>query len=135
MQAGPDIGGGIQELMNQFMMMKMIQQMYPGKSKEELSTSPLPKKRDVREIFHSLGLNPGDETEAQFDYTTGVKKPEGILGQALQSLGILPWASALGFLTSAPSMISAGVPVGAASWGNPHVMRFIDYINNSYGKR
>ena len=62
MQAGPDIGGGLQELMSQFMMMKLISQMYPGKTKEELSTSPLPEKRDVKEIFHSLGLNPGDET-------------------------------------------------------------------------
>ncbi len=30
MQAGPDWGGGIQDLMQQFMMYKLISQIYPG---------------------------------------------------------------------------------------------------------
>ena len=31
--AGPDFGGGIQDLMQQFMMYKLISQMYPGDEK------------------------------------------------------------------------------------------------------
>lgn len=33
MQAGPDIGGGIQDLMSQFMMYQMLSKMYPGDEK------------------------------------------------------------------------------------------------------
>ncbi len=33
MQAGPDFGGGIQDLMSQFMMYQMLMKMYPGDKK------------------------------------------------------------------------------------------------------
>ena len=35
MMAGPDFGGGIQDLISQFMMMQMIQQMYPDDKKKK----------------------------------------------------------------------------------------------------
>ena len=35
MKAGPDWGGGIQDLMSQFMMFQMLSKMYPGDEKGE----------------------------------------------------------------------------------------------------
>lgn len=95
MQSGPDFGGGIQELMQQFMMMKMIQAMYPGKTTEELSTSPLPEKRDVKNLFHSLGINPGDESELPGESRVGsyVRNPWPGLVTDYSGLKIHnPWA-------------------------------------------
>lgn len=55
MQAGPDWGGGISELLNMFLMYKMVQQMYPdGKKKGDKETyKGMPK---IGEMF--LGETP-----------------------------------------------------------------------------
>ena len=56
LQSGPDWGGGIQDLMQQFMMYKLISQMYPGDEKgkkkgEKETLRGMPK---IGEIFRDV---------------------------------------------------------------------------------
>ena len=59
MQAGPDWGGGIQDLMQQFMMYKLISQIYPGeKGKKKGEKETLRGMPKVGEMF--LDQSPQD---------------------------------------------------------------------------
>ena len=62
MQAGPDWGGGIQDLMSQFMMMKMILQMYPDeKGKKGEKTPDISKVGEM--FFGKPPVSPGKEIQ------------------------------------------------------------------------
>lgn len=85
MQAGPDIGGGIQDLMQQFMMYKLISQIYPseeGKKKDEKETlRGMPK---IGEMF--LDQSPVDLPPQR----EMPQLPMGQMGQPLMGQGQQP---------------------------------------------
>lgn len=103
MQAGPDIGGGIQNLMQQFMMYKLISQMYPGGDKEgEETLRGMPK---IGEMFQGeTQIPPGEDPMAAIMSALGgqqgqpgetllpPQQPQGIqqILQMLQMLGGIP---------------------------------------------
>ena len=78
MQAGPDWGGGIQDLMSQFMMYQLISQMYPGeegkKKGEKETLRGMPK---IGEMF--LGETPLPPAQ---EIPFGGQPPMGQMGQA-----------------------------------------------------
>ena len=77
MQAGPDWGGGIQDLIQQFLMFQLIQQMYPdekkGKKGEKETLRGMPK---IGEMF--LGETP---LPPQQEMPFGGQLPMGQMGQ------------------------------------------------------
>lgn len=87
MMQGPDIGGGLQDLMSQFMMYQMIQKMYPDKEGKKGKGSP-----DTGNIF--MGQTPlPSGREMPSELPMGQPQP-GIdiqqIMQMLQALGGMP---------------------------------------------
>ncbi len=85
MQAGPDWGGGIQDLMQQFMMYKLISQIYPGeKGKKKGDKETLRGMPKVGEMF--LDQSPQDLPPAREMPQLPMGQPP--MGQAQQQPGI-----------------------------------------------
>ncbi len=86
LQSGPDWGGGIQDLMQQFMMYKLISQMYPGeegKKKGEKGTPRgMPK---IGEMF--LDQSPQDLPPSR-EMPPELSMMQPPMGQAQQQPGI-----------------------------------------------
>ena len=101
MQAGPDWGGGIQDLMSQFMMYQMLSKMYPGEEKggkgkdEGIPETPLPPAREIPMGGPRLGSLPdmmnlpmGQPQMGQAQQQPGIDMQQ--IMQMLQALGGIP---------------------------------------------
>jgi len=87
MRAGPDIFGGLSDLFSQYMMFRLIQQMYPeekGKKGEKDTLRGMPK---IGEIFRDV--SPVDLPPAQ-EIPFGGQLPMGQMGQPPMGQGQQP---------------------------------------------
>ena len=106
MMSRPDIFGGIGNFLNQMMMLKLIQQMYPGEGKETIGETPLPGGKEMEKTFERDigGKNIVADIMSKFGTT-----PQG--GQQLPpGLNLAPFLGATGMPTQEPTQFFSGQP-------------------------